>query len=233
MSNSDSSKNIKEKKICFKEKIPKEKFKSKSTDFKILNSEKENLKNSIISFEGGKDFSNIPDLKTDVSTIKFPGWILLLEHNKNGCGNIDNIPIIATWTKHKNYPDNYRYILFDNEISKISLDYTSYFPIKIIICDKNNKILKTLNGEKTWNENDGYNKVSTIDFDANKNIIKYLKIESFADYIGINNLQISKNLKEDSKNTNSNQNNMANKLDLDRLFLALAIYLLFFHKNSR
>ncbi|MCS4480362.1 hypothetical protein JQ035_09335 [Clostridium botulinum] len=46
---------------------------------------------------------------------------------------------------------------------------------------------------KNWCDEKGYSNLSELNIDVENNIIKYIKVESFAEYIGIDSLKHIKN----------------------------------------
>lgn len=188
--------------------------------------EKNNLEGCIIDFKGGEDFNTILDIKTNLGKIEFPGWITLKEHK-----NLDNSfseHSIATWVKEKNFPDNYRYINFENPVCSFSLKYLSFFPVKITAFDSNNNVLKVMEGKKNWSDEKGYAELSNLDIDMGNNIIDHIKVESFAEYIGVDSLKTYKKIQP----TNSHKTNNISNSEFDKFFIALCIYLLFFHTGN-
>lgn len=185
---------------------------------------KDNLEGSIINFNGGKDFNTILDIETNLGKIKFPGWITLKESKNLDSSYSENS--IATWIKEKSFSDNYRYIVFQNPICSFSLTYFSFFPIKITALDSKNNILKVVEGEKNWCDEKGYSDLSQLNIAIENNLIKCIKVESFAEYIGIHSLE------EHKKNLNKNNKESKNHDEFDTFFIALSIYLLFFHRDN-
>lgn len=184
------------KKIYDKEKIKTSKPKEeKNNSFEVIEKNSGKEKFSLITFEGGKDFCNIPNIKTNITTVKFPNWISLIQKNKEKSSNKENIPssnTIASWIKCEGEQDNIRNILFEYPVCSVSLHYSSYFPIKICAYDSNNKLLATIEGSKNWSNESGYSEFNELTLRQNNDTIKKLKIENFAEYIAIDNLKISR-----------------------------------------
>ncbi len=188
---------------------------------------KDNLESSIINFNGGKDFNTILDIETNLGKIKFPGWITLKESKNLDSSYSEHS--IATWIKEKSFSDNYRYIVFQNPICSFSLTYFSFFPIKITALDSKNNILKVVEGEKNWCDEKGYSDLSQLNIAIENNLIKCIKVESFAEYIGIHSLEAHKKIL--NKNNKENKESK-NRDEFDTFFIALSIYLLFFHRDN-
>ncbi|GAA0739506.1 hypothetical protein [Clostridium oceanicum] len=184
------------KKIYDKEKIKTSKPKEEENNsFEVIEKNSGKEKFSLITFEGGKDFCNIPNIKTNITTVKFPNWISLIQKNKEQSSNKENIPssnTIASWIKCEGEQDNIRNILFEYPVCSVSLHYSSYFPIKICAYDSNNKLLATIEGSKNWSNESGYSQFNELTLRQNNDTIKKLKIENFAEYIAIDNLKISR-----------------------------------------
>ncbi|EJO5348764.1 hypothetical protein NRP93_002898 [Clostridium botulinum] len=188
---------------------------------------KEDFEGCIIDFKEGEDFNTILDIETNIGTIKFPGWITLKKHKNLDSSYIEDS--IATWIKEKNFPDNYRYIVFENPVSYVSIKYFSFFPVKLIAFDSNNNVLKVVEGKKNWNDENGYSDISDLNIDLINNKITHIKVESFAEYVGIDSLKAYKQIDtQTSKPTNESKNSN----EFDTFFIALCIYLLFFHKGN-
>ncbi|KOR26243.1 hypothetical protein [Clostridium sp. L74] len=185
---------------------------------------KDNLESSIINFNGGKDFNTILDIETNLGKIKFPGWITLKESKNLDSSYSEHS--IATWIKEKSFSDNYRYIVFQNPICSFYLTYFSFFPIKITALDSKNNILKVVEGEKNWCDEKGYSDLSQLNIAIENNLIKCIKVESFAEYIGIHSLEAHKKI------LNKNNKESKNRDEFDTFFIALSIYLLFFHRDN-
>lgn len=66
------------------------------------------------------------------------------------------------------------------------------FPVKITALDSKENVLKVIEG-KNWCDEKGYSNISELNIDVENNIIKYIKVESFAEYIGIGSLKTYKN----------------------------------------
>ncbi|ABS39886.1 hypothetical protein [Clostridium botulinum] len=214
------------KKIILKDAIKNIKSAKESLSY-TKDIKKDNLEGSIINFRNGKDFNTILDIETNLGKIKFPGWITLKESK-----NLDpsySEHSIATWIKEKNFLDNYRYIVFENPICSFSLTYFSFFPVKITALDSKENVLKVIEGEKNWCDEKGYSNLSELNIDVENNIIKYIKVESFAEYIGMDSLKTYKRIhtKIPDKNNSYKAHN-----DFDTFFIALCIYLLFFHREN-
>ncbi|ENK1245051.1 hypothetical protein AB2063_003287 [Clostridium botulinum] len=191
------------------------------------NLNKDNLEGSIINFKGGKDFNTILDIETNLGKIKFPGWITLKESKNLDSSYSENS--IATWIKEKSFSDNYRYIVFENPICSFSLTYFSFFPIKITALDSKNNILKVVEGEKNWCDEKGYSDLSQLNIAIENNLIKCIKVESFAEYIGMHSLEAHKKI----LNKNNKENKGSKSRDeFDTFFIALSVYLLFFHRGN-
>ncbi|MCS4463903.1 hypothetical protein JTT01_05695 [Clostridium botulinum] len=58
--------------------------------------------------------------------------------------------------------------------------------------DSKENVLKVIEGKKNWCDEKGYSNISELNIDVENNIIKYIKVESFAEYIGIGSLKTYK-----------------------------------------
>lgn len=214
------------KKIILKDAVKNKKSAKENLSY-TKDIKKDNLEGYIINFKGGKDFNTILDIETNLGKIKFPGWITLNEYKNLDSSYSEHS--IATWIKEKNFSDNYRYIVFENAICSLSLKYFSFFPVKITAIDSNNNILKVIEGKKNWCDEKGYSNLSELNIDVENNIIKCIKVESFAEYIGIHSLKAHKKISTEipRKNNEYKEHN-----DFDTFFIALCIYLLFFHRGT-
>ncbi|EPY2286380.1 hypothetical protein ACTQ4P_16810 [Clostridium sporogenes] len=214
------------KKIILKDALKNKKSAKENLSY-TKDTKKDNLEGSIINFKGGKDFNTILDIETNLGKIKFPGWITLKESKNLEPSYSEHS--IATWIKEKNFSDNYRYIVFENPVCSFSLTYLSFFPVKITALDSNNNILKVIEGKKNWCDEKGYSNLSELNIDVKNNIIKCIKVESFAEYIGIHSLTAHKKSSTEIPRKN---NEYKGHNDFDTFFIALCIYLLFFHRGN-
>ncbi|OOO62509.1 hypothetical protein [Clostridium tepidum] len=188
---------------------------------------KDNSEGVIVNFKDNKDFNTILDIETNLGKIEFPGWITLKESKNLDPSYSDHS--IAAWIKEKNFSDNYRYIIFENPICSFFLTYFSFFPIKITALDSNNNVLKVVEGEKNWCNEKGYSDLSQLNISIENNLIKCIKIESFAEYIGIHSLEAHKKI---LNNNNKEYKKFKGHDEFDTFFIALSIYLLFFHRDN-
>ncbi|NFF79348.1 hypothetical protein FCV38_20825 [Clostridium sporogenes] len=214
------------KKIILKDALKNKKSAKESLSY-TKDIKEDNLEGSIINFKGGKDFNTILDIETNLGKIKFPGWITLKESKNLEPSYSEHS--IATWIKEKDFSDNYRYIVFENPVCSLSLTYLSYFPVKITALDSKNNVLKVIEGKKNWCDEKGYSNISELDIDVENNIIKSIKVDIFAEYIGIRSLKAHKKISTEIPRKN-NEHKVHN--DFDTFFIALCIYLLFFHRGN-
>lgn len=144
---------------------------------------------TLIDFEGLADLAAIPDFQG----ISLPDWLSIVsEYEAGGDGNFRGEPspvTIAFWLYGNPTSQN---INIPNGASSVSFYYSSYYPITISAYDANNNLVQSTTGPANFDSGTGvYDTWSPISVQAsNGSTITSLAVSGYANYTGIDNLNV-------------------------------------------